>query len=105
LARATCSIWRRRPHLARPRAIRRRRRSREIVAHLKTQGQPEYLTAITEDEPAAGEEDEGGGAPLASPGSMDAEEAGRLLRPRRQYRAARPQMLDELYPAPPVGRL
>jgi S-DNA-T family DNA segregation ATPase FtsK/SpoIIIE len=48
----------------------------KIVAHLKTQGQPEYLTAITEDEPVASEEDEGGGAPLASPGSMDAEEAG-----------------------------
>ncbi len=34
----------------------------KIVAHLKTQGQPEYLTAITEDEPA-GEDEEGGGAP------------------------------------------
>jgi S-DNA-T family DNA segregation ATPase FtsK/SpoIIIE len=48
----------------------------KIVAHLKTQGQPEYLNAITEDEPAAAESEEGGGAPLASPGSMDAEEAG-----------------------------
>jgi S-DNA-T family DNA segregation ATPase FtsK/SpoIIIE len=46
----------------------------KIVAHLKTQGQPEYLTAITEDD-APSEESEGG-APLASPGSMDAEEAG-----------------------------
>jgi S-DNA-T family DNA segregation ATPase FtsK/SpoIIIE len=45
----------------------------KIVAHLKTQGQPEYLTAITEDEPL--EDDEEGG-PAASPGSMDAEEAG-----------------------------
>jgi S-DNA-T family DNA segregation ATPase FtsK/SpoIIIE len=45
----------------------------KIVAHLKTQGQPEYLTAITEDE-APGEDDEAGGGP--SPGSMDAEEAG-----------------------------
>jgi S-DNA-T family DNA segregation ATPase FtsK/SpoIIIE len=48
----------------------------KIVAHLKTQGQPEYLNAITEDEPAPAESEEGGGAPLASPGSMDAEEAG-----------------------------
>ena len=30
---------------------------------------------------------------------------GRLLRPRGQHRAARPQGVDELHPAPPVGRL
>jgi S-DNA-T family DNA segregation ATPase FtsK/SpoIIIE len=47
----------------------------KIVAHLKTQGQPEYLTAITEDEPAD-EDGEGAGPSAASPGSMDAEEAG-----------------------------
>jgi DNA segregation ATPase FtsK/SpoIIIE, S-DNA-T family len=47
----------------------------KIVAHLKMQGQPEYLTAITEDEPA-GDDEEGGGGSAASPGSMDAEEAG-----------------------------
>src|SRR5450631_4273735 len=47
----------------------------KIVAHLKTQGQPEYLTAITEDDTPAEDED-GGAGPLASPGSMDAEEAG-----------------------------
>ncbi|MGD0723436.1 MAG: DNA translocase FtsK, partial [Roseiarcus sp.] len=46
----------------------------KIVAHLKAQGQPEYLNAITEDEPA-GEDDEPA-APAGSPGSMDAEEAG-----------------------------
>jgi DNA segregation ATPase FtsK/SpoIIIE, S-DNA-T family len=47
----------------------------KIVAHLKTQGAPEYLTAITEDEPV--DEDGGGaGSSAASPGSMDAEEAG-----------------------------
>jgi S-DNA-T family DNA segregation ATPase FtsK/SpoIIIE len=46
----------------------------KIVAHLKMQGAPEYLTAITEDEPAG--DDEEGGASAASPGSMDAEEAG-----------------------------
>ncbi len=46
----------------------------KVVAHLKAQGQPEYLEAITsEDEPGDGEE---AGAP--SPGGMDAEEAGDL---------------------------
>ncbi len=43
----------------------------KVVAHLKKQGSPEYLHAITEeDEP--GDDDEG---PLPSPGSMDAEES------------------------------
>jgi S-DNA-T family DNA segregation ATPase FtsK/SpoIIIE len=41
-----------------------------IVAHLRTQGQPDYLTAVTEEDEA---EDEEG---AAAPGSMDAEEAG-----------------------------
>ncbi|MBO0732732.1 MAG: DNA translocase FtsK [Methylocapsa sp.] len=45
----------------------------KIVAHLKTQGQPEYLDAITED----GDADVGDEAETA-PGSMDAEEAGDL---------------------------
>lgn len=45
----------------------------KIVAHLKTQGQPEYLDAITQDDAA---DDEEGGAP--SPGSMDGEESGDL---------------------------
>ena len=73
----------------------------KVVAHLKTQGQPEYLDAITEEDDAGGDED---GA-AASPGSMDAEEAGDyydravaiVLRDRK--------VLDELHPAPPVGRL
>ncbi|MGI8569320.1 MAG: DNA translocase FtsK [Methylocella sp.] len=45
----------------------------KIVAHLKTQGQPEYLDAITEDDVGDGED---GDEP--APGSMDAEEAGDL---------------------------
>jgi DNA segregation ATPase FtsK/SpoIIIE, S-DNA-T family len=45
----------------------------KIVAHLKTQGQPEYLDAITEDDAVDGDE---GGAPAS--GSMDVEEAGDL---------------------------
>ena len=47
----------------------------KIVAHLKTQGHPEYLEAITADEETE-DADEAGSGPAASPGSMDAEEAG-----------------------------
>ncbi len=43
----------------------------KIVGHLKTQGTPEYLEAITTED----ESDEGGGE-AAYPGSMDAEESG-----------------------------
>jgi DNA segregation ATPase FtsK/SpoIIIE, S-DNA-T family len=42
----------------------------KVVAHLKAQGQPEYLTAITEDH----EPDESDSASL-TPGSMDADES------------------------------
>jgi S-DNA-T family DNA segregation ATPase FtsK/SpoIIIE len=45
----------------------------KIVAHLKTQGQPEYLDAITSEDNAS-EED----ADAPAPGSMDAEEGGDL---------------------------
>ena len=45
----------------------------KIVAHLKTQGQPEYLEAITAEDEEAGED----GAP-PDLGSMDAEESGNL---------------------------
>jgi S-DNA-T family DNA segregation ATPase FtsK/SpoIIIE len=46
----------------------------KVVAHLKSQGQPEYLESITaEDESSDGED---GDAP--APGSMDAEESGDL---------------------------
>jgi S-DNA-T family DNA segregation ATPase FtsK/SpoIIIE len=44
----------------------------KVVAHLKKQGAPEYLHAITEDNDASEDDDEG---PLPSPGSMDAEES------------------------------
>jgi len=43
----------------------------KVVAHLKKQGRPEYLHAITEED----EPDEDGDGPLPSPGSMDAEES------------------------------
>jgi S-DNA-T family DNA segregation ATPase FtsK/SpoIIIE len=49
----------------------------KIVAHLKTQGQPEYLSAITEeDAPADDEEDESAPASAGAPRTMDEEEAG-----------------------------
>ena len=44
-----------------------------IVAHLKTQGQPEYRDVITEEDDLDGDEEA-----AAAPGSMDAEEAGEL---------------------------
>jgi DNA segregation ATPase FtsK/SpoIIIE, S-DNA-T family len=44
----------------------------KVVAHIKKQGAPEYLHAITEDNEASEDSDEG---PLPSPGSMDAEES------------------------------
>ena len=43
----------------------------KVVAHLKMQGQPEYLDAITLDEDADDDHGEG-----VAPGSMDAEESG-----------------------------
>ncbi len=46
-----------------------------IVAYLRTQGQPQYLDAITSEEEAT---EAAAGEPLASPGSMDAEESGDL---------------------------
>ncbi len=45
-----------------------------VVAHLKAQGRPDYLDAITED--VDGEN--GGEAEAATPGSLDAEETGDL---------------------------
>ena len=44
----------------------------KVVAHLKKQGAPEYLYAITEEDEESGDDEE---APLPSPGSMDAEES------------------------------
>src|SRR6202522_1292175 len=44
----------------------------KVVAHIKKQGAPEYLHAITEENEASEDDDD---APLPSPGSMDAEES------------------------------
>jgi S-DNA-T family DNA segregation ATPase FtsK/SpoIIIE len=43
----------------------------KVVAHLKKQGAPEYLYAITEEDESSDDDE----APLPSPGSMDAEES------------------------------
>jgi S-DNA-T family DNA segregation ATPase FtsK/SpoIIIE len=49
----------------------------KIVAYLKTQGQPEYLTSITEEEAAEEEVKEAKeSAPTGAPSTMDEEEAG-----------------------------
>ncbi|ACK49306.1 cell divisionFtsK/SpoIIIE [Methylocella silvestris BL2] len=45
----------------------------KVVAHLKSQGQPEYLESITSEDDSSDEEGE-----AVSPGSMDAEESGDL---------------------------
>ncbi len=46
-----------------------------IVAYLKTQGQPEYVSSVTEED-AGGEEEEEAAAPVAGAATMDQEEAG-----------------------------
>ncbi len=46
----------------------------KIVGYLRTQGQPQYLEAITSEDEAA----EAGAEPAPNPGSMDAEESGDL---------------------------
>ncbi|HYP56878.1 MAG TPA: DNA translocase FtsK, partial [Beijerinckia sp.] len=46
----------------------------KVVAHLKTQGQPDYLDAITNEDDSG----DGEGGEAAAPGSMDAEEGGDL---------------------------
>ena len=47
----------------------------QIVAYLRTQGQPQYLDAVISEEEAAAE---AGGTAAPAPGSMDAEESGDL---------------------------
>ena len=76
----------------------------KIVAHLKTQGQPEYLSSITEEEAPRGR---GRRRRRAGGRSGDDGRRGsrRLLRPRRRHRVARPQSLDQLHSAPAFRRL
>ena len=46
----------------------------KVVAHLKSQGQPDYLDAITSEDETTNEDDD----EIPAPGSMDAEESGDL---------------------------
>ena len=70
----------------------------KVVAHLKMQGQPEYLDAVTVEDEPEGDDD----AAAYAAGQRRIE---RSLRPRGGDRAARQEMLDVLRPAPVVGRL
>ena len=70
----------------------------KVVAHLRTQGQPAYLEAITMEEDL---DDEAGTAFwLDGCGGRR-----RSLRSRRGHRATRQKVLNELHSAAPLGRL
>ena len=71
----------------------------KVVRHLKTQGTPEYLEAVTAEEPT--EED---GAVFDATG-MGARWRRRSVRAGGCHRQTRPQGLDQLHPAPPADRL
>ena len=75
----------------------------KVVAHLKSQGTPEYLDAITEDD----DEDETTSASRQRWRRRFGRQRrfGRPLRPGGGSRAARPQGLDQLHPAAPRHRL
>ena len=75
----------------------------KVVAHLKPQGVPEYLDAITEDD--GEDEDEAVRQGRRSGRRRRFRRFGRSLRPGRRGRPARRQGLDQLHPAPPRHRL
>ena len=68
-----------------------------VVAHLKTQGQPDYLDGVTAEDD--GEDEDAAPLPLGD------DDGRRSLRPRRGRGAARQEVLDVLCPAPLAGRL
>ena len=70
----------------------------KVVAHLKMQGQPDYLDSVTVED----ERERRRGRRLILCGRR---RGRRPLRPRGGDRAARQEMLDLLCPAPAVGRL
>ena len=72
----------------------------KVVAHLKRQGRPQYLEAVT----AGDDEDGGRRRPGLRPGRVRLG-LGRSLRPGRRGRAARQEGLDLLHPAPAADRL
>ena len=68
----------------------------KVVAHLKTQGVPEYLDAITEEDEEDGDE----ATATVADGGGAASSRRRPLRPGGGRGAARRQGLDQLHPAP-----
>ena len=72
----------------------------KIVRHLKAQGAPQYLEAVT-----ASDEEEDEDSAVFDATAMGAEDGGRPLYPGGADRRARPQGLDQLHPAPPADRL
>ena len=75
----------------------------KVVAHLKPQGTPEYLDAITEDDDE--EDDDDRAARRRRRRRRQFRRFGRSLRPGGGRRAARPQGLDQLHPAAAWHRL
>ncbi len=74
----------------------------KVVAHLKKQGAP--AIPARHHRGRRGERRRRGRPPAVA--GLDGRRGIRgLLRPRGQHRAARPQGVDELHPAPPVGRI
>ena len=71
----------------------------KVVRHLKTQGQPEYLEAVTAEEPT--DED---GAVFDATG-MGGGESTRPVHAGGADRQTRPQGLDQLHSAPAADRL
>ena len=92
---------RRRAHHARARALRFGRRGREGGGAPEEAGR----ARIPQRHPRGGRRGRRRRGPAALAGLDGRRGIGRLLRPRRQHRAARPQGLDELHPAAALGRL
>ena len=76
----------------------------KVVAHLKMQGAPEYLDAITEDD-GEDDDDEPSGKGGRRRRRRQFRGFRRSLRPGGGRGAARRQGLDQLHPAPPRHRL
>ena len=74
----------------------------KVVRHLKAQGVPQYLEAVTAEEP---QEDDGAAVFDGTPWGWRARRRARPLSAGRAGRHPRPQSLDQLHPAPPADRL
>ena len=74
----------------------------KVVAHLKLQGVPEYLDAITEDD---GEDEDEPAGKGGSVGAASFDDSDDPVRPGGRGCAARRQGIDQLHPAPSRHRL